>query len=268
MLLFVFGVVFIIQIKVWGLVGFGLFFIQGISFNFVVLLIMGGIVLKIGGVDVFIMMVVFFGILMLVSCIEMVFFWILYLVCCIIILLVFGVVVMIIGLLLIQVGLIFIGGGYVVMVDYIFGVLKNLLLVGIVLVLIIIFNCQCNLYLCIVLLVIVMVVGYLVVWFFDMLLVNIVLINSSFIIVLMLFYYGFGIDWSLLLFLMLVFMIIFLEIIGDIIVIFDVFEQLVLGLLYMKCLKGGVLVNGLNFFVFVVFNIFLNFCFGQNNGVI
>lgn len=35
----------------------------------------------------------------------------------------------------------FIGGGYVVMSDNIFGVLKNLLLVGVVLVLIILFNC-------------------------------------------------------------------------------------------------------------------------------
>lgn len=38
------------------------------------------------------------------------------------------------------------------------------------------------------------------------------------------FYYGFGIEWSLLLSLMLVFMIISLEIIGDITAIFDVFE--------------------------------------------
>lgn len=62
---------------------------------------MGGIALKIGGVDVFIMMAVLFGTLMLVSCIEMVIFRVLYLARRIITSLVFGVVVMIIGLSLI-----------------------------------------------------------------------------------------------------------------------------------------------------------------------
>ncbi|XPE43140.1 solute carrier family 23 protein [Shigella flexneri] len=47
-------------------------------------------------------------------------------------------------------------------------------------------------------------------------------------------YYGLGIEWSLLLPLMLVFMITLLETIGDITATSDVSEQPVSGLLYMN----------------------------------
>jgi xanthine permease XanP len=92
--------------------------------------------------------------------------------------------------------------------------------------------------------------------------------NSALITVPTPLYYGLGIDWGLLLPLMLVFMITSLETIGDITATSDVSEQPVSGPLYMKRLKGGVLANGLNSFVSAVFNTFPNSCFGQNNGVI
>ena len=80
-------------------------------------------------------------------------------------------------------------------------------------------------------------------------------------------YYGLGIEWSLLLPLMLVFMITSLETIGDITATSDVSEQPVSGPLYMKRLKGGGgTTSGLNSFVSAVFNTFPNSCFGQNNG--
>lgn len=44
-------------------------------------------------------------------------------------------------------------------------------------------------------------------------------------------------------------------------VIFEVFGELVKGFVYMKCIKGGVLVDGFNFVLVVVFNSFLNFIF-------
>ena len=179
-----------------------------------------------------------------------------------------GVVVMIIGLSLIQVGLTSIGGGYAAMADHTFGAPKNLLLAGIVLALIIILNRQRNPYLRIASLVIAMAAGYLAAWFLDMLPANTAPTNSSLITVPTPLYYGLGIDWSLLLPLMLVFMITSLETIGDITATSDVSEQPVSGPLYMKRLKGGVLANGLNSFVSAVFNTFPNSCFGQNNGVI
>ncbi len=139
---------------------------------------------------------------------------------------------------------------------------------AIVLALIIILNRQRNPYLRIASLVIAMAAGYLAAWFLDMLPANTAPTNSSLITVPTPLYYGLGIDWSLLLPLMLVFMITSLETIGDITATSDVSEQPVSGPLYMKRLKGGVLANGLNSFVSAVFNTFPNSCFGQNNGVI
>lgn len=267
MSLFASGVASIIQIKAWGPVGSGLLSIQGTSFNFVAPLIMGGTALKTGGADVPTMMAALFGTLMLASCTEMVLSRILHLARRIITPLVSG-VVMIIGLSLIQVGLTSIGGGYAAMADHTFGAPKNLLLAGIVLALIIILNRQRNPYLRIASLVIAMAAGYLAAWFLDMLPANTAPTNSSLITVPTPLYYGLGIDWSLLLPLMLVFMITSLETIGDITATSDVSEQPVSGPLYMKRLKGGVLANGLNSFVSAVFNTFPNSCFGQNNGVI
>ena len=264
MSLFASGVASIIQIKAWGPVGSGLLSIQGTSFNFVAPLIMGGTALKTGGADVPTMMAALFGTLMLASCTEMVLSRVLHLARRIITPLVSGVVVMIIGLSLIQVGLTSIGGGYAAMADHTFGAPKNLLLAGIVLALIIILNRQRNPYLRIASLVIAMAAGYLAAWFLDMLPANTAPTNSSLITVPTPLYYGLGIDWSLLLPLMLVFMITSLETIGDITATSDVSEQPVSGPLYMKRLKGGVLANGLNSFVSAVFNTFPNSCFGQN----
>ncbi|MDU5690828.1 MAG: xanthine/proton symporter XanP [Citrobacter freundii] len=265
MSLFASGVASIIQIKAWGPVGSGLLSIQGTSFNFVAPLIMGGTALKTGGADVPTMMAALFGTLMLASCTEMVISRVLHLARRIITPLVSGVVVMIIGLSLIQVGLTSIGGGYAAMSDNTFGAPKNLLLAGVVLALIILLNRQRNPYLRVASLVIAMAAGYLLAWFMDMLPQNTAPVSQDLLMVPTPLYYGLGIDWSLLLPLMLVFMITSLETIGDITATSDVSEQPVSGPLYMK---GGVLANGLNSFVSAVFNTFPNSCFGQNNGVI
>ncbi|WP_345765250.1 xanthine/proton symporter XanP [Escherichia coli] len=269
MSLFASGVASIIQIKAWGRpVGSGLLSIQGTSFNFVAPLIMGGTALKTGGADVPTMMAALFGTLMLASCTEMVISRVLHLARRIITPLVSGVVVMIIGLSLIQVGLTSIGGGYAAMSDNTFGAPKNLLLAGVVLALIILLNRQRNPYLRVASLVIAMAAGYALAWFMGMLPESNEPMTQELIMVPTPLYYGLGIEWSLLLPLMLVFMITSLETIGDITATSDVSEQPVSGPLYMKRLKGGVLANGLNSFVSAVFNTFPNSCFGQNNGVI
>ena len=266
MSLFASGVASIIQIKAWGPVGSGLLSIQGTSFNFVAPLIMGGTALKTGGADVPTMMAALFGTLMLASCTEMVISRVLHLARRIITPLVSGVVVMIIGLSLIQVGLTSIGGGYAAMSDNTFGAPKNLLLAGVVLALIILLNRQRNPYLRVASLVIAMAAGYALAWFMGMLPESNEPRTQELIMVPTPLYYGLGIEWSLLLPLMLVFMITSLETIGDITATSDVSEQPVSGPLYMKRLKGGVLANGLNSFVSAVFNTFPNSCFGQNNG--
>ncbi len=268
MSLFASGVASIIQIKAWGPVGSGLLSIQGTSFNFVSPLIMGGLALKNGGADVPTMMAALFGTLMLASCTEMLISRGLHLARRIITPLVSGVVVMIIGLSLIQVGLTSIGGGYAAMNDHTFGAPKNLLLAGIVLAIIILLNRQRNPYLRVASLVIAMAGGYLAAWFMGMLPETTAPTNADLLMVPTPLYYGLGIDWNLLIPLMLVFMVTSLETIGDITATSDVSEQPVTGPLYMKRLKGGVLANGLNSCVSAVFNTFPNSCFGQNNGVI
>ncbi|MCE0828077.1 uracil-xanthine permease family protein [Buttiauxella sp. A2-C2_NF] len=268
MSLFASGVASIIQIKAWGPVGSGLLSIQGTSFNFVSPLIMGGMALKNGGADVPTMMAALFGTLTLASCTEMLLSRFLHLARRIITPLVSGVVVMIIGLSLIQVGLTSIGGGYAAMSDHTFGAPKNLLLAGAVLLVIILLNRQRNAYLRVASLVIAMAVGYALAWAMGMLPNVAPSTNTELIMVPTPLYYGLGIDWNLLIPLMLVFMVTSLETIGDITATSDVSEQPVSGPLYMKRLKGGVLANGLNSCVSAVFNTFPNSCFGQNNGVI
>lgn len=175
---------------------------------------------------------------------------------------------MIIGLSLIQVGLTSAGGGYSALADNTFGAPKNLLLAASVLVVIILLNRQSNPYLRVASLVIAMAVGYLLAWALDMLPETTARTNTDLITIPTPLHYGLGIDWGLLIPLMLVFMVTSLETIGDITATSDVSEQPVSGPLYMKRLKGGVLANGLNSFVSALFNTFPNSCFGQNNGVI
>ena len=269
MSLFASGLASLLQIRTWGPVGSGLLSIQGTSFNFVAPLIMGGTALKNGGADVPTMMAALFGTLMLASCTEIFLSRVLHLAQRIITPLVSGIVVMIIGLSLIQVGLISIGGGYSAMseTNNTFGSPQNLLLAGVVLATIVLLNRQRNPYLRVSSLVIAMAIGYILAWFMDMLPER-VNVESPLIMVPTPLYYGLGIDWTLLIPLMLVFMITSLETIGDITATSDVSEQPVTGPVYMKRLKGGVLANGLNSMLSAVFNTFPNSCFGQNNGVI
>ncbi|MEG1690474.1 MAG: uracil-xanthine permease family protein [Hafnia sp.] len=269
MSLFASGLASILQIKTWGPVGSGLLSIQGTSFNFVSPLIMGGMALKNGGADIPTMMATLFGTLMLASCTEIILSRFLHLARRIITPLVSGVVVMIIGLSLIQVGLVSIGGGYGAMNDHTFGAPSNLMLAGSVLVVIILLNRQRNPYLRVSSLVIAMAVGYALAWAAGMLPdTGNMEKNTSLLMVPTPLYYGLGIDWNLLIPLILVFMVTSLETIGDITATSDVSEQPVSGPLYMKRLKGGVLANGLNSMLSAVFNTFPNSCFGQNNGVI
>ena len=268
MSLFASGLASILQIKTWGPVGSGLLSIQGTSFNFVSPLIMGGLALKNGGADVPTMMAALFGTLMLASCTEIILSRFLHLARRVITPLVSGIVVMIIGLSLIQVGLTSIGGGYAAMSDHTFGAPKNLMLAAVVLVVIILLNRQRNPYLRVASLVIAMAVGYLAAWMMGMLPTVTAPTQTSWITFPTPLYYGLGIDWNLLVPLMLIFMITSLETIGDITATSDVSEQPVSGPLYMKRIKGGVLANGLNSMLSAVFNTFPNSCFGQNNGVI
>ncbi|XPE34542.1 solute carrier family 23 protein [Shigella flexneri] len=264
--LFTSGVASIIQIKAWGPVGSGLLSIQGTSFNFVAPLIMGGAALKAGGADVPTMMAALFGALMLASCTEMVISRVLHLARRIITPLVSGVVVMIIGLSLITGRADLHWRRYAAISDNTFGAPKKSLLAGVVLALIILLNRQRNPYLRVASLVIAMAAGYALASFMGMLPESNEPMTRELIIVPTPLYYGLGIEWSLLLPLMLVFVDHFAgnhwrcqgDLCGS--------EQPVSGSAVHETSKGGVLANGLNSFVSAVLNTFPNSCLGRTTG--
>ncbi len=141
------------------------------------------------------MMVALFGTLMVASCTEIMLLRVLYLARRIITPLVSGIVVMIIGLSFIQVGLTSIGGGYAAMNNHRFGAPENLLLAGVVLVVIILLNGQCNPYLRVASL----VICYLLAWAMDILPARERVSQTAAITLLTPLYYGLGFDWNLLL---------------------------------------------------------------------
>ena len=178
--------------------------------------------------------------------------------------LVSGVVVMIIGLLsLIQVGLTSIGGGLCRHERYLtFGAPKTyLLLVGVVWRLLFCLTVSVTLTCAWFPLVIAMAAGYG--WRgLGMLPENNAPTNSALIVVPTPLCYGLGIEWGLLLPLMLVFSDRFAETIGDNHRHLDIPRAACPARCHMKRLKGGVLANGLNLVCSgAVFNTFPNSCF-------
>ena len=267
MSLFASGLASLLQIKTWGIVGSGLLSIQGTSFNFVSPLILGGLALKNDGLTQEAMLGAIFGTLMLCSITEMIISQILPFIKKIISPLVSGIVVMLIGLSLINVGLISAGGGFSAKANNEFGSLQNLFLSGIVILSIILLNLSKNAYIRISSLFIAMVLGLFCALFFENFSFNFNQ-NLPLIILPQPLHFGLGIDYNLILPLILVFMVTSLETIGDISATSEVSNEPIKGEIFNKRLKGGVLANGLNSFVSAFFNTFPNSCFGQNNGVI
>lgn len=59
----------------------------------------------------------------------------------------------------------------------------------------------------------------------------------------------------------LVFLIIVIEVYGDIIVNLLILGEFVEGKIFIKCVLGGILVDGFNLMMVGIFNFFLNFVF-------
>ncbi|PKF50557.1 xanthine permease XanP, partial [Enterovibrio nigricans] len=181
--------------------------------------------------------------------------------------LVSGIVVTLIGLTLIQVGLTSMGGGYTAIENGTFGDLKNLLLAGSVLGVIVLLNRINNPYLRVSSIVIAMTVGTLIAFALGM-------VNTSpasdvdFFAVPIPMQYGLSFDIGLLVPLIIVFLITSLEAIGDITATSETSEQPVSGPVYMRRIKGGVLADGVNSALAALLNSFPNSTFSQNNGII
>lgn len=267
MSLFASGICSFIQIRTIGPIGSGLLSIQGTSFNFVGPIIAAGLALEKGGADISTTMAAIFGTIMFASLAEILLSRVLEYAQRIITPLVSGIVVTLIGLTLIQVGLVSIGGGNAAMQDGSFGSLQNLMLAGIVIALIVLFNRSKNPYLRVASIVIAMAVGYLVAYCLGLVDTS-HLAKTSIVALPIPMQFGIGFDASLFIPLILIFLVTALEAIGDITATSEVSGEPVKGPVYIRRIKGGVLADGLNSAIAALFNSFPNSTFSQNNGII
>lgn len=81
-------------------------------------------------------------------------------------------------------------------------------------------------------------------------------------------HFGIGFSWSLFVPMLIIYLVTSLEAIGDVTATSKISNEPVEGPVWMRRIKGGVLVNGANSLLAGVFNTFPSSVFAQNNGVI
>lgn len=267
MSLVVSGIATYVQCRRFGPLGAGLLIVQGTSFNFVGPLIAGGTLMVSQGTQVEAVMAAIFGVVIAGSFIEIGVSRVLPFVKRLITPLVTGIVVLMIGLTLIKVGLVSMGGGYGAMAQGTFANGENLLLSGTVLGLIILLNRIPLVWVRSCAIVIALGVGYgLAAWmgrldFAGMHQAPLLQVPTP-------LHFGLGFSWALFIPMLVIYLVTSLEAIGDITATSKISRQPVEGPLWMRRIKGGVLVNGVNSLLAGVFNTFPSSVFAQNNGVI
>lgn len=269
MALFVSGVATFIQIRKFGPVGSGLLSIQGTSFTFLSLSIGIGLSVKAAGGTPEQALGTIFGVALICSPVEMIFSRFIPALKKIITPLVSGIVVTLIGLSLIRVGITDIGGGQWLLDNKpeFFASSQNLILAGIVLVSIILFNRSTNRWFRMGAIVFGLIIGYIVAAFMGV--VHFDKIGSLGIFAAPIpFRFGFHISWGHVIPMALLYLITTVESIGDLTATSMVSGEPIEGDLYIKRISGGVFGDGVNSAIAAVFNSFPNTTFSQNNGVI
>jgi len=261
------GIATFVQCKRFGPLGAGLLIVQGTSFNFVGPLIAGGSVMVKQGTPVETVMAAIFGVVIAGSFVEMAVSRILPFVKRLITPLVTGIVVLLIGLTLIKVGLISMGGGYGAMANGTFASAQNLTLSCVVLGTIILLNRVPIVWVRSTALVIALVIGYAAAAVLDRLDFTGVQQAALFQVPTPL-HFGIGFSWSLFVPMLIIYLVTSLEAIGDVTATSKISKEPVEGPVWMRRIKGGVLVNGANSLLAGVFNTFPSSVFAQNNGVI
>ena len=258
MALFASGVATFVQCRRFGQVGAGLLCIQGTSYSFIGPVIAAGMA---GGPAVI------FGTCMAASFVEVIIGRILRYARKIITPVVSGIVVTLIGLCLIKVGVSACGGGNAAQADGTFGSMRNLMLAGLVLLVIVFFNSCRNRMLRMSSVVIGLIVGYVVAWAMGMIDFSLAGSYAGFYLP-QPFKYGIDFDWSAFISLSIIFVITAIEAYGDITANSLISGEPVEGKVFDQRVSGGVVANGLTSFVAAVFNSFPNSIFAQNNGMI
>jgi len=261
------GIATFVQCRRFGPFGAGLLIVQGTSFNFVGPLIAGGALMVKDGMAVEAVMAAIFGVVIAGSFIEMSVSRILPFIKRLITPLVTGIVVLMIGLTLIKVGLISMGGGFSAMADGTFANGENLLLSGAVLAVIVVLNRIPVVWMRSAAIVIALAVGYALAGWLGRLDFSGMHQAPLFQVPVPL-HFGLGFSWSLFIPMLVIYLVTALEAIGDVTATSKVSGQPVEGPLWMRRIKGGVLVNGANSLLAGLFNTFPSSIFAQNNGVI
>ncbi|MFP7756317.1 nucleobase:cation symporter-2 family protein [Thermodesulfobacteriota bacterium B35] len=268
MTLLISGVATFIQAKRMGPMGSGLLAMQGTSFAFLGPIIGAAIAVK-NEADAHTALAVVFGCIMLGSFIEMFISRFLHMAQRIFTPVVTGVVVTLIGLTLIKVGLVSMAGGFYVMknVPDAFASLQNLGIAFLVLAIIVALNMSRNQYLRMSSIVIGLAVGYVLAAFLGM--VNFSRLHDlNLITIPQPLKYGVDFSWGAFFAIGLIYVITSIESIGDLTATSMISREPVVGRLYMRRIKGGILADGFNSFLAGLFNTFPNTTFSQNNGVI
>jgi xanthine permease XanP len=261
------GIATFVQCRPFGPFGAGLLIVQGTSFNFVGPLIAGGALMVKQGTAVESVMAAIFGVVIAGSFVEMGVSRILPFVKRMITPLVTGIVVLMIGLTLIKVGLISMGGGFSAMANGTFANGENLLLSGVVLGTIVALNRIPVVWMRSCAIVIALAVGYALAGYLGRLNFS-GMREAPWFEVPMPLHFGLGFSWALFIPMLVIYLVTSLEAIGDVTATSKISREPVEGPVWMRRIKGGVLVNGANSLLAGVFNTFPSSIFAQNNGVI
>ncbi|TVQ40853.1 MAG: purine permease [Spirochaetaceae bacterium] len=269
MSLLVSGVATFIQIRKFGPVGSGLLSIQGTSFTFLATVIAIGFYIKNQGGSSAQAMAAIVGTCLITSPVEMIFSRFIPFLRRIITPLVSGTVVLLIGINLITVGIRDAGGGAWVLANRpeLFASPRNLILAGVVLAGIVVFNRSRNTWLRMGSIFLGMMVGYVVALLLGI--VDITAIGRLEVVTPPIpFRYGISIAWPYVLPMALLYLITTVESIGDLTATSMISGEPVEGQVYIDRISGGILGDGVNSAIAAVFNSFPNTTFSQNNGVI
>jgi xanthine permease XanP len=267
MSLVVSGIATFVQCRRFGPFGAGLLIVQGTSFNFVGPLIAGGTLMVKQGTPVEGVMAAIFGVVVAGSFVEMGVSRILPFVRRMITPLVTGIVVLMIGLTLIKVGLVSMGGGFAAMSNGTFANAENLLLSGVVLAIIVILNRIPVVWLRSSAIIIALAAGYALAGALGRLDFS-GMHDAAWFQIPKPLHFGLGFSWGLFVPMLVIYLVTSLEAIGDVTATSKISREPVEGPVWMRRIKGGVLVNGANSLLAGILNTFPSSIFAQNNGVI
>lgn len=258
MSLFVSGLATFIQCKRFGRLGCGMLCVQGTSFSFI------GPIIAIASVSG---LPAVFGACISGAPVEMIVSCTFKYLKRIITPLVSGIVVMLIGLTLIKSGIISCGGGNIEAAD--FGSAKNLLVSGIVLVCVLVFNNCRNKYLRMSSIFLGVIVGYVVAFFAGMIDLS-ALSSQSYESFYVPIPFKLGVEFNLSAFIAMgvLYLVTAIEATGDMTANSMISGLPVEGDAYIKRVSGGVMADGINSLLAGVFSSFPNSIFAQNNGII